>query len=96
MRHRLLAVTRQEVAQPLNGFGKVPGPRQGDDPQMIRGRPVETGALGQQYLLLEQQIQDELLVIDEEAGIDRRRIGDDAQAQAGGAAGRRPAGRGSV
>src|SRR2546423_10450494 len=60
---RLLAVGRQEVAKPLDRVGKVTGPRQRHDPQVIGCRPVEAGALGDQDLLLQQQIEDELLVV---------------------------------
>ena len=61
----LLAVAGQEVTQALNGFREVSGPRQGNDPQMIRRRPVETGALGDQDLLLQQEIEYQLLVVDD-------------------------------
>jgi hypothetical protein len=47
MRHAsgLLAVAGQEVPQALNGFREVPGPRQGDDPQMIRRRALFPGKI---------------------------------------------------
>src|SRR6478609_4057648 len=59
----LLAVGRQEVAQPLDGVGQVAGPGQRHDPQVVGRGPVEPRALGHQDLLLKQQVEHELLVI---------------------------------
>src|ERR1700733_12500163 len=61
----LLAVAGQEIAQPLDGAGKVARPRQRDDPQVIRCGPIESGSLSDQNLLRQQQIQDELFVVDD-------------------------------
>ena len=61
----LLAVAGQEVAQPLDGVGEVARPRQRHDPQVIRCGPIESGALSDQNLLRQQQIEDELLVVDD-------------------------------
>ena len=47
----LLSVAAQEVAQPLDRGGKIAGPRQRHEAQMIRCRPIEAGALGDQDLL---------------------------------------------
>src|SRR4051794_28156204 len=60
---RLLAVRRQEVAQPLDRVCQVTRPGQRHDAQVIGRRPVESGALREQDLLLQQQVEDELLVV---------------------------------
>src|SRR3982074_3605878 len=62
---RLLAVTGQEGAQPLDGVGQGGRPRPRHDAQVIRCRPIEPGALGDQDLLLQQQVEDQLLVVDD-------------------------------
>ena len=36
---------------------------QGDQPEVVRGDPVERGAVGDQHLLLLEQVQGELLVV---------------------------------
>jgi hypothetical protein len=53
---KLLAVAGQEVAQSLDRAGKVARPRQGDDPQVIRRGPIESGPLSDQDLLRQQQV----------------------------------------
>src|SRR5271168_1952761 len=60
---RLLSVAGQEVAQPVDRARQITGPGQRHDAQVIRRRPVESGALGDQDLLLQQQVEDELLVV---------------------------------
>ena len=60
-----LAAARENLEALDPGLGEVAGPRQGDDPQVVRRRPVEAGALGHQDLLVEQQVEDEFLVVDD-------------------------------
>src|ERR1700744_2761564 len=62
-RTRLLPVAGQEVAQPVDRARQIAGPGQRHDAQVIRGRPVESGALGDQNFLLQQQVEHELLVV---------------------------------
>src|SRR5207302_1093050 len=61
--NRLLPVAGQEVAQPVDSGRQIPGPGQRHDAQVIRCRPVEPGALGDQDLLLQQEVEYQLLVV---------------------------------
>ena len=45
----------QPIAEPIDRIGQIPRPRQRHDAQMVRCGPVESGALGDQDLLLQQQ-----------------------------------------
>jgi thioredoxin reductase len=59
----LLAITDEEVAEPLDRIGQVTCPRERHDTQVIRCGPIEPGALGDQDLLLQQQVEDQLFVV---------------------------------
>src|SRR5580693_9785619 len=58
-----LLIAGQEVAQSLDRGGKIAGPGQCHEAQVIRGRPIEPGALGDQDLLRQQQVKDKPLVV---------------------------------
>ena len=51
------AVTLEESAKALNGVCQIKLIRQEDDTQVVRGVPVETGTLHQQYFFLIQGVQ---------------------------------------
>src|SRR5690625_2773141 len=58
-----LPVGGQEVPESPDGLGQIARPRQGDDPQMVRIGPVETATVGNEDLLLHQQIQRHLFIV---------------------------------
>src|SRR5690606_34538905 len=55
----------EEAADPADGGVDVVRVRQGQDAEVVRGRPVEPGALDDVDLLLQQQVEHELLVVDD-------------------------------
>src|SRR3990167_7185621 len=65
----LLAVGLEEVADAADGLLQVIDAGQGDDAEVIRPRPVEGGALDDQQLLGEQQVEHELLVVVDRADL---------------------------
>src|SRR5690606_18072450 len=62
-RYPSLAIGFHEVADPADGHVQIVHAWQGDDTEMVRPGPVEGGALHDEDLLREQQIQGELLVV---------------------------------
>src|SRR5215207_5858398 len=58
-----LAVAVEEAVEPLDGGLEIVDVRQRDDAEVVRARPVESRALDQEQVLVEQQVEHELLVV---------------------------------